>query len=372
MNQDPKPTNAVLIPQGAFIMGTDIEPFYGTALVNSEYAKLDEAPMHVRFLEAFLVEQYPVTNAEYAAFVQATNHSPPVHWKNGDFAPEDANLPVVHVSWHDSKAYAQWAGKRLPTEAEWEKACRGPDGRIYPWGNIFVPDASDATETPSETLQILTAHLTPVGTRAATASPYGVGEAAGNVWEWTADWYQPYPNPKRKASKQVTDEKQKALRGGSWLEVRDGTAERYFRCANRLQAPPDYSAGNIGFRCVREAPPEQAESVHVPIEPLMDYIKKKKLANLQLLQKRAQNNSLKDVLIAFVLIGGAVYSVVVNPELVLGGTIVGMIGAGFLFSASVNFWRRWRAIQRAKQVKSANTNLHSTDIFHIDENSDSV
>ena len=364
--------NAVLIPQGAFIMGTDIEPFYGTALVNSEHAKLDEAPMHVRFLEAFLVEQYPVTNAEYATFVQATHHSPPVHWKNGTFAPEDANLPVVHVSWHDSKAYAQWAGKRLPTEAEWEKACRGPDGRIYPWGNIFVPDASDSTETPPETSQILTAHLTPVGTRPATVSPYGVGEAAGNVWEWTDDWYQPYPDPKRKESKQETDEKQKVLRGGSWLEVRDGTAERYFRCANRLHAPPDYSAGNIGFRCVREAPPGQAESVHVPIEPLIDYIKQKKLANLQLLQKRAQNNSLKDSLIAFVLIGGAVYSVVVNPELALAGTIIGMIGTGFLFSASVNFWRRWRAVQRAKQVKSANTHLHSTNIFHIDENSDSV
>ena len=103
-------------------MGTDIEAFYGTALRNSEHAKLDEAPMHVRFLEAFRIEQYPVTNAEYAAFVSATNHPPPIHWQNGNFAPEDANLPVVHVSWHDSDAYANWAGKRLPTEAEWEKA----------------------------------------------------------------------------------------------------------------------------------------------------------------------------------------------------------------------------------------------------------
>ena len=90
--------------------------------------------MHVRFLEAYLIEQYPVTNAEYATFVQATNHPPPSHWKTGTFAPDDANLPVVQVSWYDSNEYAQWAGKRLPTEAEWEKACRGPDGRIYPWG----------------------------------------------------------------------------------------------------------------------------------------------------------------------------------------------------------------------------------------------
>ena len=138
MNQERKPSNTVLIPSGAFIMGTDIEAFYGTALANSAHAKLDEAPMHVRFLEAYFIEQYPVTNAAYAVFVQETGHSPPPHWKNGDFPPEDANLPVVHVSWHDSNAYTKWAGKRLPTEAEWEKACRGPDGRIYPWGNTFV------------------------------------------------------------------------------------------------------------------------------------------------------------------------------------------------------------------------------------------
>ena len=331
-------------------MGTDIEAFYGTALANSEHAKLDEAPMHVRFLEAYLIEQYPVTNAEYAAFVQETNHSPPPHWKNGDFAPEDANLPVVHVSWHDSNAYAQWAGKRLPTEAEWEKACRGPDGRIYPWGNVFVPDESESTETPAETLQILTASLTPVGVRPATISPYGVGDAAGNVWEWTADWYQPYSDSNRPTPKQAAVDKQKALRGGSWLEVRDGTAERYFRCANRLHAPPDYAAGNIGFRCVHEVLPEHAESVHVPVEPLADYVKQRKLSNLRLLQKRAQKNSLKDTLIAVLLIGAAIYGIVVKPELVLGAVTAGIIGAGFLFSAGVNFWRRWRAVRRKKEI----------------------
>ena len=353
MNQKQTSTNAVLIPQGAFIMGTDTEAFYGTALANSEHAKLDEAPMHVRFLEAYLIEQYPVTNAEYAAFVQATNHPPPIHWKNGNFAPEAANLPVVHVSWHDSNAYAQWAGKRLPTEAEWEKACRGPDGRIYPWGNVFVPDESESPETPAETLQILTASLTPVGVRPATVSPYGIGDAAGNVWEWTADWYQPYSDSNHPTLKQAVDDKQKALRGGSWLEVRDGTAERYFRCANRLYAPPDYAAGNIGFRCVREVPSEQVpESVHVPVEPLADYVKQRKLSNLRLLQKRTQKNSLKDTLIAVLLIGAAIYGIAVRPELVLGAVTAGIIGAGFLFSAGVNFWRRWRAVQRVKQVES--------------------
>ena len=354
MNQEPRPTNTVLIPTGAFIMGTDIEAFYGTALVNSEHAKLDEAPMHVRFLDAYLIEQYPVTNAEYAVFVQETNHPPPPHWKNGNFTPEDANLPVVHVSWYDSNEYARWANKRLPTEAEWEKACRGPDGRIYPWGNIFVSDESESTETVPESSEILTAHLTPIGVRAAIVSPYGVGEAAGNVWEWTADWYQPYSDTNRQKEGRNLDDKHKTLRGGSGLEVRDGTAKRYFRCANRLHAPPGYTAGNIGFRCVREAPPGQTGAVHVPIETLTDYVKQRKLANLQLLQKRTEKNSFKDTLIAIFLIGGAVYSIVVKPELVLGGITAGIIGVGFLCSAGVNFWRRWRAVKRAKQVASEN------------------
>lgn len=354
MNQEQKSPNTILIPSGAFIMGTDIEAFYGTALANSEHAKLDEAPMHVRFLEAYLIEQYPVTNAEYAVFVQETGHAAPSHWKKGDFAPENANLPVVHVSWYDSQEYAQWANKRLPTEAEWEKACRGPDGRIYPWGNIFVSEESESADALPESSEILTAHLTPIGVRPAIVSPYGLGEAVGNVWEWTADWYQSYPDTKNKKNDRNLEDKHKTLRGGSWLEVRDGTAERYFRCANRLHAPPDYTAGNIGFRCVREAPSGQVASVHVPIEPLVDYIKQRKLANLQLLQKRTEKNSFKDTLIAVFLIGGAVYSVVVKPELALGGITAGIIGVGFLCSAGVNFWRRWRAVKRAKQVTSEN------------------
>jgi len=346
MKQDRNSNNAVLIPPGAFIMGTDIEPFYGTALANSEHAKLDEAPMHVRFLRAYLIERSPVTNAEYSVFVQATNHPPPAHWKNGNFAPQDATLPVVHVTWYDSHRYAEWVGKRLPTEAEWEKACRGPDGRMYPWGNSFIPDDSTTVETE----QILTDHLTSADTRPATVSPYGIQDAAGNVWEWTTDWYQPYPAVLSKTFRQKPPGRHKVLRGGSWTEVRDGTAERYFRCANRLHAPPNYSAGNIGFRCVQELPALQTETVHVPKQPLVDYVKRKKLSNLRILQARAQKNSLRDVVIAIFLIGGATYGGVAVPEAVLGSALVGIIGAGFLFSAGVNFWRRGRAIQQTKQI----------------------
>ena len=107
----------------------------------------------------------------------------------------------------------------------------GPDGRIYPWGNIFVSEESASAETLPESSEILTAHLTPIGVRPAIVSPYGLGEAVGNVWEWTADWYQSYPERKNKKKRAaIWTINTKPLRGGSWLEVRDGTAERYFRC----------------------------------------------------------------------------------------------------------------------------------------------
>ena len=160
----PQDWEEVLIPPSAFIMGTDIEPFYGTILAQSRYAKLDEAPIHVRFLEPYRIARYPVTNAEYEVFVNVTGHTPPPHWIDGKVPTDEATLPVVHISWHDANAYVQWAQARLPTEAEWEKAARGADGRIYPWGNEFEPAADQG-------VPLLTDLLTPVGNRPAAVSP---------------------------------------------------------------------------------------------------------------------------------------------------------------------------------------------------------
>ncbi len=359
---NPEHSNEILISPGAFIMGTDIEPFYGSTLAQSRYAKLDEAPIRVVFLDPYLIDCYPVTNAEYGEFVQATGHSPPIHWEKGKFPPESANLPVVYVSWDDASAYAQWAGKQLPTEAEWEKAARGADGRIYPWGNEFDSQLADAGEveegagpvsdadgshrrTPAEpptTAQLLVGYSTPVGTCAALASPYGVHEVAGNVWEWTSDWYHPYngnPNRNRNYWK-----KHKVLRGGSWLEVRDQTAKQYFRCANRLHTTPQYTANNIGFRCVRTLRPEDAHAYppQISVEQMNQYIAQQKRRNLHTVRTLTLKRCSQDFAIAVLLSGGGYYLITL-PKFAIGGFMMGVIGVGLLFSAGVNFWRQWKA-----------------------------
>ena len=334
----------VLIPPSAFIMGTDIEPFYGTILAQSRYAKLDEAPIHVRFLEVYRIARYPVTNAEYELFVNATGHTPPPHWRGGKVPRHEATLPVVHVSWQDANAYAQWAQGRLPTEGEWEKAARGADGRIYPWGNSFEFVADQGAD-------LITDQPTPVGNRPNTVSPYGVHDAAGNVWEWTADWYQPYEGNTHRDSDY--GEKHKVLRGGSWLEVRDQTANRYFRCANRLHAPPNCTASNIGFRCVRDVVPYRLNPnaavqetpdypTQISAELLTRYVRQERSKNLQRIFSRARGRCFSDFSIAALTIGVGSYGMMI-PKYAIGGFTLSMIGIGFLFSACVNFWRQWKA-----------------------------
>lgn len=348
---------AVLIPPGAFIMGTDVEPFYGTALEQSKHAKLDESPSHAVKLEPYYIDRYPVTNAEYERFILSTEYTAPAHWAGEKFHPGEANLPVVGVTWHDAATYSQWAGKRLPTEAEWEKAARGVDGRIYPWGNDFEPsnpaDESASRERSSDgtiSTQLLADRLTLIGSRPRVSSPYGVADMAGNVWEWTADWYKPYSGNRRRGRK--LGARQKVLRGGSWLEVRDQTAERYFRCANRLHAPPDFTANNIGFRCAQDLTPEESRrfAPQVPLELISKYIRQQKLKNLQIVKSRARRNSIQDFLVATVFIGGASYGIMLT-EYALAALVGGLIGFGFLFSACVNLWRQLKASHRMKQLK---------------------
>ena len=215
----------VFVPAGEFIMGSDD-------------GNEDERPAHTVFLDGFWIDKYEVTNAEYKGFVDATGQPPPHHWEGGTYPEGKGDHPVVWVSWHDAQAYCQWAGKRLPMEAEWEKAARGTDGRKWPWGNSF--DTSKCNSGGS-------GDTVPVGSYPAGASPYGAQDMAGNAWEWTADWYEAYPGSGYISSR--FGQKNKVMRGGSWF---DGPA--LVRCSARNSAAPKFSFSTIGFRCAKSAP----------------------------------------------------------------------------------------------------------------------
>ncbi len=169
------------VPAGPFLMGSDRE--------QDSDAHDDELPQHTMTLDTYHIAIYPVTVAEYACFVQTTNRATPRDWSSQQHCLDH---PVVHVTWKDVLAYAQWltqvtgASWRLPTEAEWEKAARGTDGRIYPWGNQWDSTrANTAVGGPRKT--------TPVGSYPGGASPYGAQDMAGNVFEWTSSRFSYYP-----------------------------------------------------------------------------------------------------------------------------------------------------------------------------------
>jgi formylglycine-generating enzyme required for sulfatase activity len=227
----------VYVPAGEFLMGS--------ADGDAE-AEPDERPQHTVYLDAFWIMQTEVTNAMYAVCVEAGACAAPPNVESSTQSgyygePQFADYPVINVSWADASKYCEWAGGRLPTEAEWEKAARGTDGRIYPWGDD-PPDAqrSNFGKHVGDT--------TLVGLYLSGASPYGALDMAGNVWEWTSDWYaevsyanSPAQNPTGPSGGDL-----RVRRGGSWkadaINVR--TADRY-------GFDPDNRRDVLGFRCVR-------------------------------------------------------------------------------------------------------------------------
>jgi len=219
----------VLIPAGEFQMG-------------SNDGGDSEKPVHTVYLDAFYMDVYEVTNARYKKFMDATGHKAPAYWSNSKFNSPDQ--PVVSVSWHDAKAYCDWAGKRLPTEAEWEKAARGGlVGRKYPWGDNLTHDDANYSGTGGKDTWEKPA---PVGSFAPNG--YGLYDMAGNVWEWCADWYDigyyaksPRGNPTGPSSGTY-----RVLRGGSWYY---GPATCAWRSATTSAGPP---YGDGGFRCVAQ------------------------------------------------------------------------------------------------------------------------
>jgi formylglycine-generating enzyme required for sulfatase activity len=244
----------VNVPEGEFTMGS-----------NEGYS--DEQPVHTVYLDAYWIDQTEVTNAMYTLCVSAGACQPPDNYSSytrdsyyGNPAYND--YPVLYVDWYAAQAYCQWAdNSRLPTEAEWEKAARGTDGRIYPWGSSWdvrttrrlnFSDKNDPTG-PSDTIaDDGNADTALVGSYPSGASPYGAYDLAGNVWEWVNDWYDenyysksPQSNPQGPASGQY-----RVIRGGSWLND-----EYVVRSAIRSWDTPVDTGDPLGFRCARGTSP---------------------------------------------------------------------------------------------------------------------
>ncbi|MCY4570594.1 MAG: formylglycine-generating enzyme family protein [Candidatus Poribacteria bacterium] len=240
----------VYVPAGEFLMGTsdaDIE-YYKQIFPLRRIARFDnERPQRTVFVDAFYIDKYEVTNKQYKQFLTETGYKPK-HYL--DRLPYNApNLPAVVLEWEDAVAYTVWAGKRLPTEAEWEKAARGTDGRIWPWGNEW--DGTKLSGNDGTGLKDGYKETAPVGQFPQGASPYGAHDMAGNLWEWVSDWYDPdyyRTSPPNINPKGPETGDGHVLKGGGWAENLDFT-----RCANRLGGEP----GSLlrGFRCVIDAPP---------------------------------------------------------------------------------------------------------------------
>ncbi len=246
------PEKMVAIPAGDFIMGSNEED---RDEKSAEYGIMkpwfkDENPERRVHLPLYYLDQYEITNSDYRTFIQDTGRRPPPDWANGQFPPNRGRHPVIHVAWEDANAYCLWAGKRLPTEAEWEKAARGPNGPIYPWGDSFDPARANLNDQVGNT--------TEVGQYETGKSPYGVYDMIGNVWEWTADWYKPYPG-----SSDTSDsfgERFKVIRGNSWAGIGHYPREVYneikmhnSRASFRLFLAPTGFVNDLGFRCAKSA-----------------------------------------------------------------------------------------------------------------------
>lgn len=261
----------VLIPGGEVSVGSDeaeVDEHFRRFRYQPDWKKyaLPEIPRHRATVKPFALYKYEVTNAQYQAFVAATDHAPPTYWKGKTHPPGKEKHPVVDVSWDDAQAYCQWAGTRLPTEVEWEYAARGPapsgdkPGPIFPWGDDWDRSRANSASyhfgkdivdnqgyqewTKGHTAAALP-FTTPVGSFAKGVSHFGLHDLAGNAWEWCADPYAPYPGSPTGVPE--ADKNSHVAKGGSWANV-----SFHLRCADRRIFTADTRNLYIGFRCAQD------------------------------------------------------------------------------------------------------------------------
>ncbi len=273
------PKDMAYVGQGLSVMGLDKEQPADSGKKLTAYERRmkgpwsaetfqDESPAHMVVLDAYFIDKYEVSNKEYGEFVKVKGHPAPAYWD--DPRLNKAEQPVVGVNWYDATAYCEYRGKRLPTEAEWEKAARGPNGHLYPWGNDFDPARANYGRNHDTTM--------PVDSNPEGASYYGLSNMAGNVFEWVSDWYDPQyygrletmVNPVGPAQPlwmggtgtyvdRLTVGEKRVIRGGSWI-----APESTVRATHRFWNHPlnnSYGVG-LGFRCAKTAPSEVEQRIH--------------------------------------------------------------------------------------------------------------
>lgn len=232
------PAGMVFVPGGEFQRGRTYED-PETKVAWYPNPLRDDLPVRTIAVSPFYLDEHEVTVGEYAAFVRATRRTPPPVWPKGNPPAGRERHPVADVSWDDAVAYCAWKGSRLPTEAEWERSCRGPaEGRKYPWGDqppTREKARFDTLDGPARVCEV-------------PKSPFGHCDLIGNVWEWTADFYAKdyYAAAPDRDPRGPGEGMYRVLRGGSWFDKAD-----FMTCSHRSWARPAERSPNIGFRCAR-------------------------------------------------------------------------------------------------------------------------
>jgi formylglycine-generating enzyme required for sulfatase activity len=242
-NPVPPVQGMVFVPAGDFLMGSTADDVL-------KWADVDEFPQRRVWVDDFYIDVHEVTNAQYKVFLDSTDVDAPSRWVDRKYGIGEDGFPVVSITWEEAAKYARFVGKRLPTEAEWEKAARGVDGRTYPWGEGFNRTHANNGDHPMQIMHF------PTG-----VSPYGCYDMAGNVAEWVDGAYEAYPRgPDDVVPKGIPDRREvfstnrRVYRGGSW-----NTFQKYLRCANRESTPQGKRWLYVGFRCAMDPPWRNAD-----------------------------------------------------------------------------------------------------------------